>query len=144
MLRDGRPWIAPHAFGKRLEQRLLAQRVVRALASNTRRPVHVVTKRLRPLPLAEGSRAVIVIDRAKNQLRLYKDAESWRTFKVATGQAAYPTPGGRFEIVVKWTNPWWYHCVRRAAYRAAVPDRPRPRAGSLATDSAALPRAESA
>ena len=26
----------------------------------------------------------------------------------ATGQPAYPTPAGRFQIVVKWVNPWWY------------------------------------
>jgi lipoprotein-anchoring transpeptidase ErfK/SrfK len=31
-----------------------------------------------------------------------------RTFGVATGQASYPTPLGRFHIVVKWRNPWWY------------------------------------
>ena len=32
----------------------------------------------------------------------------WRTFVVATGQAVYPTPLGRFQIVVKWKDPWWY------------------------------------
>ena len=31
-----------------------------------------------------------------------------RTFGVATGQSQYPTPLGRFHIVVKWRNPWWY------------------------------------
>ncbi len=31
-----------------------------------------------------------------------------RTFRVATGQAIYPTPLGRFTIVVRWKNPWWY------------------------------------
>jgi L,D-transpeptidase ErfK/SrfK len=31
-----------------------------------------------------------------------------RRFAVATGQAIYPTPAGRFHIVVKWRNPWWY------------------------------------
>jgi lipoprotein-anchoring transpeptidase ErfK/SrfK len=107
-LRDGRPWVSPRAFGKRLERGQLVQRVVRALVSNTRLPVHVTTNTLRPLPPAKDSRAVIVIDRAKNMLFLYKDTKPWRTFKVATGQAAYPTPQGRFEIVVKWTNPWWY------------------------------------
>jgi hypothetical protein len=25
-----------------------------------------------------------------------------------TGQHQYPTPLGRFSIVVKWKNPWWY------------------------------------
>jgi lipoprotein-anchoring transpeptidase ErfK/SrfK len=107
-LRDGRPWIPPRAFGRRLDQALLVQRVVRALARNTRLPVQVRTKTLQPLPSAHGSPAVIVIDRGKNLLFLYKNTKAWRTFQVATGQAAYPTPRGRFEIVVKWTNPWWY------------------------------------
>jgi L,D-transpeptidase ErfK/SrfK len=31
-----------------------------------------------------------------------------RSFPVATGQQVYPTPLGRFQIVVKWRNPWWY------------------------------------
>jgi lipoprotein-anchoring transpeptidase ErfK/SrfK len=31
-----------------------------------------------------------------------------RAFRVATGQAVYPTPLGKFSIVVKWRNPWWY------------------------------------
>ena len=29
-------------------------------------------------------------------------------FGVATGQSQYPTPLGRFRVVVKWKNPWWY------------------------------------
>ena len=32
----------------------------------------------------------------------------WRVFAVATGQHQYPTPLGRFTIIVKWRNPWWY------------------------------------
>ena len=31
-----------------------------------------------------------------------------RTFGVATGQSVYPTPIGRFTIVTKQRNPWWY------------------------------------
>jgi lipoprotein-anchoring transpeptidase ErfK/SrfK len=31
-----------------------------------------------------------------------------RTFGVATGESRYPTPLGRFQIIVKWRNPWWY------------------------------------
>jgi lipoprotein-anchoring transpeptidase ErfK/SrfK len=29
-------------------------------------------------------------------------------FGVATGQSQYPTPLGRWHVVVKWRNPWWY------------------------------------
>ena len=30
-----------------------------------------------------------------------------RDFGVATGQSRYPTPLGKWEVVVKWRNPWW-------------------------------------
>jgi lipoprotein-anchoring transpeptidase ErfK/SrfK len=51
---------------------------------------------------------VIVIRRGSNRLYLYRGMRFWRVFPVATGQAIYPTPLGRFRIVVKWRNPWWY------------------------------------
>jgi len=41
-------------------------------------------------------------------LTLYNGMKVVRKFGVATGQAVYPTPLGRFQIVVKWKNPWWY------------------------------------
>ena len=49
-----------------------------------------------------------MIDRASNVLSLYNGTKLWQQFHVATGQPAYPTPAGRFQIVVKWENPWWY------------------------------------
>jgi lipoprotein-anchoring transpeptidase ErfK/SrfK len=51
---------------------------------------------------------VIVIHRGSNRLYLYKGMRFWRVFGVATGQSRYPTPVGRWTIVVKWRNPWWY------------------------------------
>jgi lipoprotein-anchoring transpeptidase ErfK/SrfK len=51
---------------------------------------------------------VIVIRRNSNKLFLYNGMASWRLFAVATGQSRYATPLGRFTIVVKWRNPWWY------------------------------------
>jgi lipoprotein-anchoring transpeptidase ErfK/SrfK len=107
-LRNGRPYIAPRAFGRRLDQSELVQRVVHALRANTRLPVHATTKALQPRSLASSKSAVIVINRALNVLSLYHGTKPWRTFRVATGQYAYPTPRGRFDIVVKWKNPWWY------------------------------------
>jgi lipoprotein-anchoring transpeptidase ErfK/SrfK len=53
-------------------------------------------------------RSVIVIRRGSNQLFLYRYDHLRRTFRVATGQSVYPTPLGRFNILVKWRNPWWY------------------------------------
>ena len=31
-----------------------------------------------------------------------------RTFKIATGRSEYPTPLGKFEVINKQANPWWY------------------------------------
>ena len=64
-LRDGKPFIAPRAFGRRLDQAELVQRVVHALSANTRLPVHGVTSTLQPRSLASGSSAVVVIDRGR-------------------------------------------------------------------------------
>jgi L,D-transpeptidase ErfK/SrfK len=51
---------------------------------------------------------VIVIRRGSNKLFVYNGMRYWKLFAVATGQTRYPTPLGRFHIVVKWKNPWWY------------------------------------
>jgi lipoprotein-anchoring transpeptidase ErfK/SrfK len=51
---------------------------------------------------------VIVIRRGSNRLYLYNGVRPWRVFGVATGQSQYPTPLGRWHVVVKWRNPWWY------------------------------------
>jgi len=49
-----------------------------------------------------------VIHRGSNRLYLYKSMRFQRVFGVATGQSIYPTPLGRWSVVVKWRNPWWY------------------------------------
>ena len=108
VLREGKPYVGPRAYGRRLDQADLVRRVVRALSSNTRLTVHMDTKKLLPLGLPSAKAPVVVIDRGANTLRLYRGVKPWRTFRVATGSSSYPTPRGRFGIVVKWTNPWWY------------------------------------
>jgi lipoprotein-anchoring transpeptidase ErfK/SrfK len=84
------------------------QHVVHELATNQRAPLRFATKTIQPRALSSLSAAIIVINRANNLLSLYRGTSLWRQFHVATGQAAYPTPAGRFDIVVKWKNPWWY------------------------------------
>jgi lipoprotein-anchoring transpeptidase ErfK/SrfK len=67
--------------------------------------------RVRTIPprvTRRGFGPVIVIRRGGNRLYLYRGMRFWRRFDVATGQRQYPTPLGRFRVVVKWKNPWWY------------------------------------
>ena len=49
-----------------------------------------------------------------------------RQFHVATGQAIYPTPLGRFQIIVKWKNPTWYPPTQDAWAKGLKPVPPGP------------------
>jgi lipoprotein-anchoring transpeptidase ErfK/SrfK len=83
--------------------------IVHALRSGDRGPLELASKVLLPkVTRAKLAGPVIVIRRASNKLFLYKGQRNWRVFGVATGQAAYPTPLGRWQIVEKQRNPWWY------------------------------------
>ena len=69
----------------------------------------------------------IVIRRGSNQLFFYKVADKpklIRQFKVATGRSEYPTPLGKFEVVNKQQNPWWYPPAGSAWAQGAEPIPP--------------------
>jgi lipoprotein-anchoring transpeptidase ErfK/SrfK len=107
-LRNLKPWISKAQPGRRL-YRLRAERsIVAALVANRHGPLRLRQKSLAPTATRASFGPVIVIHRGSNRLHLYSGMRPWRIFPVATGQASYPTPLGRFKIVVKWRNPWWY------------------------------------
>jgi len=72
------------------------------------------------------SEPIIVIHRGENRLVLFRGTHLVRTFPVATGQAIYPTPLGKFQIVVKEKNPWWYPPTQDAWARGLKPVPPGP------------------
>ena len=57
--------------------------------------------------LARVYNTVITIDKAHFKLRLYKALKFRKSYPVAVGQPAYPTPSGRFAIQDKQVNPVW-------------------------------------
>ena len=75
---------------------------------------------------AVKSEPVIVIHRGINRLYLYNGTHLVRVFAVATGQAAWPTPLGHFEIVVKQRNPWWFPPTQDSWAAGAKPVPPGP------------------
>ncbi len=107
-LRSGRPFITPEQPGQKLDQKRAVRDVVTALTTSVRDPIPLTMLRLKATVTRANFGPVIVIHRGRNQLYLYRGMRFWRAFGVATGQHAYPTPLGRFTIVVKWKNPWWY------------------------------------
>jgi lipoprotein-anchoring transpeptidase ErfK/SrfK len=93
----------------RLLKRLATGRSIRtALATNSRLPIRLRFEIMRPkVQTAELDEAVVIL-RGSNRLLFFDDAKFVRWFGVATGQSAYPTPLGDYEIVNMQRNPWWY------------------------------------
>ena len=108
LLRNFRPLVTPSLPGIRIQQGPTAAMLADELEHGTRAPIRVPAKVLAPAATAATIGPVIVIKRSSNLLTLYRGDRYVRQFHVATGQSIYPTPLGRFQIVVKWKNPWWY------------------------------------
>jgi len=124
--RGGRPRVTKEHPGRRLDARLLTARVIAALQSNSRLTIRMHTRAVLPAVTTKSLGPDIVINRALNTLTLYDGARYVRSFRVATGQAIYPTPKGVFHIVVKWVNPWWYPPTQDAWARGLQPVPPGP------------------
>jgi hypothetical protein len=90
-------------------KRLVAGRTIRtALATNSRAPIRLAFEKLRPEVDSDDLVEAVVIMRSSNRLLFFRHLKLVRWFGVATGQAAYPTPLGDYEIVTMQRDPWWY------------------------------------
>jgi len=108
VLRNLKPFITEGEPGKELDRSGAIAAILRALRENRRTGIDLPYDDVPQTVNRANFGPVIVIHRGSNHLYLYKGMKPWRTFTVATGQAIYPTPLGRFRIVVKWKDPWWY------------------------------------
>ena len=104
-----RPVVVKAAAGRHLKLLRTSFLVRLALKTHSRDPLDVPFVVLKPKVLkVKVKRTAIVIMRGSNRLLFYLDQKLNDSFPVATGQSAYPTPVGDFEIVIKERNPWWY------------------------------------
>ena len=108
LLRDSKPFVSKEQPGQRLLQMSTVRDLYRSLKTHLRRPLVLRPQAVPPKTTRTSVGDVIVIRRGLNRLFLYNGMKLRRTFGVATGQSRYPTPLGRFEVIVKWRNPWWY------------------------------------
>ena len=108
LLRNLKPFITEGTPGKKLDAKGAVTAILVALRENRRTGVKLPYSDVAQKISRSSFGPIIVIHRDSNHLYLYKGMKPVRTFTVATGQAIYPTPLGRFEIVVKWKDPWWY------------------------------------
>jgi lipoprotein-anchoring transpeptidase ErfK/SrfK len=112
-LRRLRPWITRSKPGRRLRSYWTRRTLTHALRTHVRGPVSLPTTSIRPRLTRRNFGPVLVVRRGSRRLILYRGMTSRgmrarRSFGVAVGMAAYPTPLGRFRIATKQRNPWWY------------------------------------
>lgn len=50
----------------------------------------------------------IVVNLSQRKLRLIRNGRVWKAYRIAVGQAAYPTPTGDYEINDKQVDPYWH------------------------------------
>jgi lipoprotein-anchoring transpeptidase ErfK/SrfK len=104
---NGPEFSAPKT-GLAVDTKTMRAALAQLLRDGTRAPLQLITHPVRPQKTVAGFGPVIVIDRGSNTLRLFDGRSLVRTFRVATGQAIYPTPAGLWHIVNMQRNPWWY------------------------------------
>jgi lipoprotein-anchoring transpeptidase ErfK/SrfK len=124
ILRHSRPFFT-HAHPGRALRPFPTRMLIRdAIVEGTRT---AIVAPLRKLTAAAATAVpVIVIHRGSNRLYLYSGVRLVRVFPVATGQAAWPTPLGHFQIVVKQKNPWWFPPTQDSWAAGAKPVPPGP------------------
>jgi lipoprotein-anchoring transpeptidase ErfK/SrfK len=108
LLRNDKPLVTDAVTGRAIYQGVAVRDLSDALEHGTRPAIVLRAKLTEPQVTPSTIGPVIVIKRGSNELTLYNGMKVVRKFGVATGQAVYPTPLGKFQIVVKWKNPWWY------------------------------------
>jgi lipoprotein-anchoring transpeptidase ErfK/SrfK len=108
LFRRNSPVVTKPVLGRTLDRAKAFTDVAQSIVHATRKTIVLKATLQEPEVTPATIGPVVVIKRGSNQLTLYNGMKVVRRFTVATGQAAYPTPLGRFQIVVKWRNPWWY------------------------------------
>jgi lipoprotein-anchoring transpeptidase ErfK/SrfK len=108
VLRRLRPYITPEQTGRSIDRTRAERLIVGALTGNQRVRITLPGRTTPPAVKRSDYGAIVVIRRNSHRLFLYKGMRYWKLFPVATGTTIYPTPLGRFRVVVKWRNPWWY------------------------------------
>jgi hypothetical protein len=125
-LRRLAPEIVPSVTGRRLRPEQTRRELRLALRAHRRTPIALSFRELQPKVAEDAFGHTIVIRRETRRLFLYDGTRLKRTFRVATGQASYPTPIGHFEIIVKQRHPWWYPPAGSAWAEGAKPVPPGP------------------
>jgi lipoprotein-anchoring transpeptidase ErfK/SrfK len=105
---DGsRPSFSESKDGLKVSIDQMTNAIAYTLRTNRRTPLHLITESVPASRTVDNFGPVIVVFRGSNKLTLFNGRSTLRTFGVATGQAAYPTPLGVYSIATMQRDPWW-------------------------------------
>ena len=107
-LRNLRPRFTKPRNGWSVRQLVMRSAIGHALRLHTRGPIELAVETVKPRVTPASYSSIIVIRRGSHNLSLYRRTTFVRRLGVAVGQSSFPTPIGRFSIVVKARHPWWY------------------------------------
>jgi len=105
--------VSPAKNGRKLEEpKAVVKRVVRAFRSpGGKRKVKATVATVKPTTTARDIWAknptVITVDHDNQVVRVFKDGDVVKSYRVAVGQPQFPTPKGRFAVDRKEKNPVW-------------------------------------
>jgi lipoprotein-anchoring transpeptidase ErfK/SrfK len=106
-LRDLRPYLTRARPGIDVRRLVMRASIARALWRNTRDVLPLRVRYIWPTVTRGNYGPVVVVRRGSRRLHLYSGMRFVRRFAIAVGMPRYPTPLGRFRIVVKERNPTW-------------------------------------
>jgi lipoprotein-anchoring transpeptidase ErfK/SrfK len=104
-----RPVVVPDQWGRQLDTLAATAAIAAALRQPGRGTIVLPMKIVKPAVTQRLLPPALVVDRTLHHVTLYsKHGKAVRTLGVAVGRSQYPTPVGRFEVIEKQLNPWWY------------------------------------
>jgi lipoprotein-anchoring transpeptidase ErfK/SrfK len=106
-LSDFVPVIAPGQPGMQVNEGMMIGRIVTTLRAFHRTPIELAVEQVEPSVTPDNFGPVIVVKIKSHQLLFYEGTSLDNSFTVATGQSAYPTPTGQWEVVDMRRDPWW-------------------------------------
>jgi lipoprotein-anchoring transpeptidase ErfK/SrfK len=107
VLKNLRPRIIAEHRGVDVRPLRMANAITRALKHTDRTEIPLNVVYVKPEIVKADFGPIIVIRRGSRRLYLYTKQRFVRSFSIAVGQPIYPTPLGRYHIVVRERNPQW-------------------------------------
>jgi hypothetical protein len=106
-LRGTQPVISSGRPGLAVDRKEMEARIVWTLRHLQRSAIGLAVESVQPQVTPENFGPILVVKVRSHELLYYQGAALETTFRVATGQSAYPTPVGQWEIVDMRRDPWW-------------------------------------